>query len=77
MKVEVSRKEYSELYLEVPDDFDHRRIDPDILKEAAIKTLDSDFDWDDFGWSETVEEESVEVVGEEIANQFEVYKVGT
>lgn len=71
LKLSVARKQYADVYVEVPDGFDKsklfRGVNASVIGEAA-ETTTCDFDWDFDGddWAD------VEVVGvsEVSANEF-------
>lgn len=69
----VTRTESTELYVEVPDDFDiNQMIRNEHAKEVAriaAETTDS-FDWDKSEWEDTVEVQSVKEVKEAEAKQY-------
>lgn len=73
MKVTVTRSESTELYVEVPDDFEQgellRNKYQSEMGRIAMETTDSS-DWDKYRWSETVEVQAVVDVDAWIADQF-------
>lgn len=75
LKLGVIRQSSTDLYVEVPDDFDPVEILRSKHQEAvgkiAFETTDST-DWDDFEWEKDVEVCSVEPVSESEARQFTV-----
>lgn len=77
LKVEVTRTESTELYIEVPDEFDGATIMHQSFQERigkiAMETTDS-MDWDNYGWEENIEVQSVKTVSKDEAEQ---YMVGT
>jgi len=77
LEVEVTRTEGTTLYLKVPYDFDRKKLSGELLVEACNKTCYSDFDWDNYGWEQTVECQSVKEVSEKDATAYEVYEVKT
>ncbi len=70
LEVEVTRQQGTTVYIEVPDDFDPVSARHHV-KLAAIHTVGR-HEWDDDGWENTVELESVKVVTEE--EEYKVYK---
>ena len=80
LEIEVTRLQSSIIYVRVPGDFDksklHREHGKDsIISKACQKTL-STYDWDDMGWEQDVECQSVKEVSEQVATAYEVYDVG-
>ena len=77
LKVKVTRTDSSELYIEVPDDFDPKLLllgrNRDQLGLIAMETTDRS-DWDNTAWEETVEAHSVSVVDQ---SEAENYIIGT
>lgn len=77
LKVAVTRSSSTDLYIEVPDDFNSSHVmmrkNQQILGEIARVTTD-DIDWEDIGWEETVEAHSVVRVTEAEAKQYQVGK---
>lgn len=74
LKVEVTRTESTELYVEVPDDFDHSQLmrheyQKELARIADETTHDS-LDWDNSEWEETVEVQSISKVSEDQAKQY-------
>jgi len=71
LKLEISRSESTDIYLEVPDDFDLGRHLPwTLLTEAAVKTV-SNGDWDNFGWESTLEVHGRTIVKEDEAKGYQ------
>lgn len=73
LKLEVTRESGTELYIEVPDDFNidaigHQRFKEEIGRIAAETTDDSD--WEDWEWEKDVTVQSVKVVRKEEAEQY-------
>lgn len=75
LKLEVTKEAVTDLYVEVPDDFDDKTIMRGVhrkeLGQIARDTTDS-FDWDEHGWEESLEVHGVAVVDEKEAKQFRV-----
>jgi len=77
LEIAVTRTESSTIYLKVPRTFDTKDIKrrrTDILANACKETL-TDFDWDKTGWEIDITCQSIKEVPEEIATQYEVYKM--
>jgi hypothetical protein len=79
LEIEVTRKEASTVFLKVPRDFDMNKIKrsggrDSILSKACKKTI-SDLEWDDTGWEDDIEWESIKDVSEEEATIYQVYEV--
>ena len=76
LKVGVTRKAYSELYIEVPDGFDKNKLRSyELSKElgkVAKETTDS-CDWENYGWEDDLDVDDINEVSVEEAN---LYKVG-
>ena len=75
LKVGVTKTFSTDLYVEVPDDFDPvsimRASHRDVIGTIAMETTDRS-DWDEFEWEKTVEACEVMVVPESEASQFMV-----
>lgn len=75
LKVGVTRESSTDLYVEVPDDFDPAAIMRasyrDEVSTIAAETTDGT-DWDDVDWHKSVEVHEVAVVTESEAKQFMV-----
>ena len=73
LKVGVTRESSTDLYIEVPDDFDPMSIlrasHRNEIGLIAAQTTD-DSDWDQFEWEKTVEAHEVTEVTEAEATQF-------
>lgn len=78
LEVEVTRVEGTTLYLKVPWNFDvktlRRSSGNKILIDACKETV-GDYDWDDFGWEDTLEVQSVKSVEEKEATAYETFEV--
>jgi hypothetical protein len=76
IEVEVTRKQFSTVYLKVPQEFDTNSIKRkgDILVQACKKTL-GDFDWETPFMDDDVEWQSIKEVSEEEATAYQVYEV--
>jgi len=75
LRVEVSRRESTEIYLKVPMGWRPKGRDYKILGKAAKETTSS-CDWDkSYGWENDVEMQSCYVCSPEEANQFFCYTV--
>jgi hypothetical protein len=74
LEVEVTRTEGMTLYLKVPYDFDRKKLSTELLAKACKETC-NDYDWDDYGWEQTVEWQAVKEVPEKDATIYEVYEV--
>lgn len=77
LKVEVTRQSSTDLFVEVPDDFDPALMLRDKYRKQlgriAMETTDR-LDWDDYEWENTVEAHGVKVVSEKEASD---YMIGT
>ena len=76
LEVEVTRTEGTTVYLKVPYDFDRKKLSTELLAKACEETSE-DYDWDDWGWEQTVEWQSVKEVSEKDATAYTVYEVKT
>lgn len=76
LEVEVSREQYTNIYLKVPGDFDTKRLHREgkIIGEACRKTT-TPTDWDCYGWESNVTCERIKEVTEREATCYEVYEV--
>ena len=72
LKVEVSRSQYTDVYLKVPDNFLLKDITKSLLKEAVLKTVE-DYEWElekDF-----IEYEGYEEIEESVAKNYAIFEV--
>lgn len=78
IEVEVTRTEGTTLFLKVPSNFDNQSLfhykSMKLLVEACKKTC-GNFDWDNFGWEESLEVQSVNDVSEKEASQYKTYEI--
>lgn len=79
LKVEVTRHQWTEVYLEVPDDFDSQKlvyIGAEKILKPAIRATVKPFDWEtDAEEDMEYEGQSVEEVSESEARDYLVFKV--
>ena len=73
LKIHVTRESHTEVYVQVPDDFDLR----DVRREKTLKQIQKiadettePGDWDTNGWEQTVRVVDAESVSEEEARDF-------
>lgn len=75
LKLEITRTEGTDIYVKVPDDFDHNAL---IRAEHAgkigriAKETVMNGEWDNYGWEENIEVQSIKVVPESEATQYAV-----
>jgi hypothetical protein len=70
--VEVVKKSYSEVYIKVPKGEEITWRDKKLISEATVETLDEG-EWDDYGWADELETNSIQKTTRETANFYEVY----
>jgi hypothetical protein len=70
--VEVEKKSYSEIYIKVPKGEEITWRDKKLISEATVETLDEG-DWDDYGWADDLETNSIRKTTRETAKFYEVY----
>lgn len=78
LRVEVERSEYSEIYLEVTDDYPDEGPETWPSKETVMKACletCSDYEWESDRDCSTVSALSVEIIEEEDARQYKVFTV--
>ena len=73
LKLKVARKQYTEVYVEVPDGFDKKRLMLGV-NSSLVGTIASEqvleMDWDDNGWEEDVSVEEISEVDEKEFSDF-------
>jgi hypothetical protein len=73
VKLELTRSERTDIYIKLPDDFDESGLihhkHQEAIAEIADDTTDR-FDWDNSGWLDSVEVQSVTLVEESEAKQY-------
>ena len=70
--VEVIKKSYSEVYIKVPKGEEITSRDSRLISEVAKQTLEES-DWDDFGWADDLDTNSIRKTSQETAKFYEVY----
>jgi hypothetical protein len=70
--VEVVKKSYSEVYIKVPKGEKITSRDSRLISEVAKETLEKS-DWDDCGWADELETNSIQKTTRETAKFYEVY----
>jgi hypothetical protein len=75
LRVEVRRSESTDLYLKVPKGWRPKWQYANIIKEATLKTVLSDDDWDSYGWENNLETQGHKVVDEDEAQDYAVFDV--
>lgn len=72
-KIGVSRSTYTEVYIAVPKGEKITHADRKLIKTATLETTDN-YDWDDYGWENTLEVEEISQVDENEATSYKYYE---
>ena len=78
LKVQVVKKSHTDVYIEVPDDFEPRDIMHHKYREQIGKIAEETtqtYDWDEYGWEEDVDVEAASVVEESEAKEHQCGKL--
>ena len=78
LKVEITRTESTELYIEVPDDFDRSLLVRNEYQKELARIADetTDYsDWDNSEWEDTIKVQSISRVSENEAKQYSCGKL--
>lgn len=71
-KIETIKKSFTDVYIKVPTGRKIEFRDTVLVGRAAKKTI-NDYEWDDWGWENDVEINSIEKVTEEDAEIYSIY----
>ena len=74
LSVEISRKQYTTIYLKVPIGWRPKGRDYKLLAKAAEETTER-YDWDECAWPHTVEMESFAVCDKNEAQRYLYYEI--
>ena len=77
LAIEVAKSATTDLFVEVPDDFDEKQFMRGLHRKELgriARETTNEWEWDDFGWDDSLEIIEVKVVEESEAKQF---KIGT
>lgn len=76
IRVEVTRSQSTQLFMKVPKDWrpSGRAYDYKLMGMAAKETTEN-YDWDDYGWEDTIEVQSYKPVDAKEAESYSIFDV--